>query len=134
MCSDGTCSGSIRIVDAGSGQLRFEVEEVWAGDDVAWSPDGSRIAFVPRIPGDGGPAGQAEIFVTDIETGATHRVTTSPDDDLQPSWNAAGTWLLFSRQISGDRGRIEIWAIHAAGSQAIRVAEDAHGAAWRPVP
>ena len=49
----------------------------------AWSPDGTRIAFVSRRDGD------AEIYVLDADGSGVKRLTSDPANDRSPVWSPA---------------------------------------------
>jgi Tol biopolymer transport system component len=72
--------------------------------DPAWSPDGTRIAFV-RIRGPGGAGSAAsEIWVYDLTTGVASRIPAPPDGaDLSPSWAPDSQHLVVARS-RDDRG------------------------------
>lgn len=53
------------------------------------SPDGTRIV-VSEVREDGG-----DIWVRDLETRRTHRVTTAPVGELRPTWAANGMYVAF---------------------------------------
>lgn len=69
----------------------------------AWSPDGSRLAFVSSRSGD------EEIYVAKADGGGVKRLTRSPGPDLSPAWSSDGRRLAFSRTA-------EIWTMNANGS------------------
>ncbi len=53
-----------------------------SGDlDPAWSPDGTRLAYVT------GNTGNSEVYVFDFESGDTIQMTTSRTDDRFPTWS-----------------------------------------------
>ena len=133
-CPDGTCAGSIRIVDAATGERRAEIEDLRGPADPAWSPDGRRIAYVAEPAEDAGPLGRSDLYVTTSDMRTTVQLTAGPEGDVLPLWDAAGDWLMFRRAIAGDRPRTEIWATRPDGSEARRVVDDSHGAAWQPLP
>jgi TolB protein len=81
----------------------------------AWSPDGSRLAFVSRRSGD------EEIYVARADGSRPQRVTRSPGPDLSPAWSPDGRQLAWSR----DR---EIWTMRADGGGKRRVVAKAQ--AW----
>jgi Tol biopolymer transport system component len=68
----------------------------------AWSPDGSRLAFVSRRSGD------EELWVARADGSEPRRLTRSPGPDLTPAWSPDGKQLAWSR----DR---EIWTMRADG-------------------
>lgn len=71
--------------------------------DIAWSPDGSRLAFVS----DG-------LGVVDVTSGDRMALSGVARDDATPRWSPDGRWLLISR--SGD-----LHLVPAAGGAAIRL-------------
>jgi TolB protein len=78
------------------------------GYSAAWSPDGSRLAFVSRRSGD------EELYVARADGSRPQRLTRSPGPDLSPAWSPDGKQLAWSR----DR---EIWRMRADGSGKRRV-------------
>ena len=88
-------SGAIDVVRDAAG------EPVGAREP-AWSPDGSKIAFVSGeshlVSGDGNE--QADVFVKDLATGAITCASTNPDGSVAeggraPRWSADGTRISF---------------------------------------
>jgi Tol biopolymer transport system component len=74
----------------------------------AWSPDGSRLAFVSRRSGD------EEIYVAAADGRGVRRLTRSIGPDLSPAWSSDGSRLVFSR-------KAEIWTMKANGSSQRRL-------------
>jgi len=68
---------------------------------LAWSPDGSRIAFAAP-----GVNGTADIFIANPDGSGLSNLTHHPADDLQPAWSPDGQSIAF---ISNRRGN---WAIY----------------------
>jgi hypothetical protein len=69
----------------------------------AFTPDGSRVAFVRRVPG-------PEIFVTNADgTGTPRRLTTNSEVDEYPVWSHDGTRIAFERGA-------QIWSMNADGT------------------
>lgn len=65
-----------------------------AGHDPAWSPIDDRIAFqrlIRRTPTDV----HCDLFVLDRSSGATTRLTQTPDEEQHPSWSPDGTRITF---------------------------------------
>ncbi|MGD8397928.1 MAG: DPP IV N-terminal domain-containing protein [Anaerolineae bacterium] len=66
----------------------------------AWSPDGSRVAFVSAR------TGNWEIWLVDIATGQERRVTDHEATDVAPAWSPDGQQIAFLSNRGGT------WAIH----------------------
>jgi hypothetical protein len=82
---------------------------------LAWSPDGSRIAF-----------GGAGIFIVDAD--GSH-VAKLSDVGLEPRWSPDGEWLLFF--IQDESGpTYSPWIVSAEGGQPRSLGSYAGGAAW----
>jgi dipeptidyl aminopeptidase/acylaminoacyl peptidase len=64
---------------------------VAGGEEPAWSPTGTKIAFVSRRNGN------ADIYVVGASGGAERRLTTSPEDDTAPAWSPNGKAIAFTR-------------------------------------
>lgn len=103
----------------GNGKISFEsVFDVWVKNarlsspetkllddavDVAYSPDGSRIAFSRESPG-------PEIFVANANgTGTPRKLTSNTVVDDNPAWSPDGTQIVYE---SGT----QIWVMNADGS------------------
>jgi dipeptidyl aminopeptidase/acylaminoacyl peptidase len=80
-----------------------------AGDDdsPAWSPDGTKIAFVSSR------AGNREIYVMSASGANQTRLTYAAGDDSKPTWSPDGTKIAFSSDRTGNR---EIWVMASDGS------------------
>jgi Tol biopolymer transport system component len=59
----------------------------------AFSPDGSRVAFV----WDGEGRDNFDIYVKQVRTGDVTRLTTDPADDFSPAWSPDGEQIAFAR-------------------------------------
>jgi serine/threonine-protein kinase len=117
------------------GQLTFgEGIEEWP----AWSPDGSRLAYVAEVDG------VRQLFVRTVANGKERRLTQDPKDDIQPAWSPDGKRLAFVRaRTSG--GKLEptdingwyheggdIWTIDLANGRETKLVEDAFSPAYSP--
>lgn len=60
-----------------------------AADDfqAAWSPDGSRMAFVS------GREGNFEIYVMNADGSGQARLTNNSAEDIEPTWSSGGDGL-----------------------------------------
>jgi Tol biopolymer transport system component/DNA-binding winged helix-turn-helix (wHTH) protein len=63
--------------------------------DPAVSSDGRRVAFVQREAGD---SASADIYIRDLESGQTTRVTDDAASDRMPAWSPDGERLAFVRE------------------------------------
>ncbi|MCJ7628798.1 MAG: hypothetical protein MUO50_10480 [Longimicrobiales bacterium] len=78
----------------------------------AWSPDGSKIAFVSDRNGN------FEIYVMNADGSNQTRLTFTSASELQPSWSPDGTKIVFST----DRdGRQETYIMNTDGSNQTRL-------------
>ena len=88
-------SDALQFVDAESGRLlrsaRFDLDGIFTP---AWSPDGTRIAFV------GTRHGASDLYVTDPEGETLVRLTDDFHDERDPAWSPDGTKIAFA----SDRG------------------------------
>jgi len=117
-------------------QLTFsEGLEEWP----AWSPDGTRLAYVAES------GGYRHLFVRTLSTGAERRITQQSRDDIQPAWAPDGQRLGFVRA-STSGGRLEpsdingeyneggdIWQVDLETGRETRLVQDGFNPAYAPV-
>src|SRR5215203_3000421 len=86
----------IAILDVASRNIerRISVPKVGAIQHPAWSPDGSKLAFSGTI------GGVSDLFVYDLNTGASTQLTNDRYADIEPTWSPDNRSLAFST----DRG------------------------------
>jgi Tol biopolymer transport system component len=72
----------------------------------AFSPDGTRLAFVRES------GGNAEIYVANADGSQPRRLTTSPGADYNPAWSPDGTRIAFA---SNRGGLFKIYVMRADG-------------------
>jgi Tol biopolymer transport system component len=96
----------------------------------AWSPDGSKIAFMSQEPGASGSDPDYNVYVADADGTNVRRLTDAPGEDGFPSWSPDGKKIAFSStrddcsnsdaldcQTTGDIGPFEtIYVMNADGT------------------
>lgn len=94
----------------------------------AFSPDGSRIAFMTNRDGN------MEIYTVNRGGGGLRRVTQHPGNDSTPTWSPAGNQIAFTSDRSGSP---QIYIVDADGlGQPRRITSEswADRATWSPAP
>jgi Tol biopolymer transport system component len=118
--STGTYDYEIYVMNAdGSNQIRLTDNDQREGYP-AWSPDGSKIAFVSDWDGIKDWSG-LEICVMDADGSNVIRLTNNDSRDDLPAWSPDGSKIAFTSDRDGDR---EIYVMDADGSNVIRLTED----------
>ncbi len=109
------------LVDASTGEARRLTNGPTSEGGPAWSPDGTRVAFVANRRADWDLHWHGDIWVANVATGAVTRITGGPQQVF-----FAPTWLPDGRSIAalGHRWpkssgfRSDIWLFAADGSDA----------------
>ena len=72
---------------------------------LAWSPDGSRLAF-----SDGAPYVGAQIYVISLDGARRFQLThfRVPQNATEPTWSPDGSWIAFSHFSVGQPGSIDV--------------------------
>ncbi len=112
-----------RLVPGGSDQVLLKSD--WQIRDATLSPDGTRLAY-SRLVSSTNP----EIFVLNLATKTSKRLTFYSGDDIGATWSPDGTKLGF---LSKRSGRYQVWTMNAAtGGSLTRVTSvvDASAPAW----
>ncbi len=103
-------------------------------DDYVWAPDGKRVALVAEDPDTAKPKTPAPIvidrfqfkqdeagylgkqhrhlYLLDVESGKTTRLTTGDYDELLPAWSPDGKSLAFVSQRRPDAARDDDWDLY----------------------
>src|SRR5467141_691444 len=97
-------------------QLTKLTPDTTSASDPAFSPDGSRIAFVSQRDGN------AEIYIMNADGTASTRVTNDPQPDGRPSFTPDGQALVFHSARNG--GKQQIWAVNVDGSGVTQLTRD----------
>ena len=98
----------------------------WSLADLALSPDGKRLAYAAAVMNN-----NWEIYVMDLATKVSKRLTASDGTDARPTWSPDGTKLAF---YSARTGKLQIWTMNSTtGGGLTRVTDakyGAYGPAW----
>ncbi|HEY6959217.1 MAG TPA: prolyl oligopeptidase family serine peptidase [Candidatus Limnocylindria bacterium] len=84
--------------------------------EIAWSPDGTRIAYAANVGGNG-----FGIFVVDVASGAKTRLTDGERDDHQPQWSPNGSRIVFWSRREALRTNAELYLVPAAGGATVKL-------------
>ena len=104
------------------------LRQITRGFTPAWSPDGSRLAFVRES------GRNADVYVADADGRNVERLTRAPSAEFSPSWSPDGKRIAFA---SNREGRFRIYVMRADGTALRRVspragAGDSHTPSWSP--
>ncbi len=113
--------GHLWLVDAESGAARRLTDGPTSDESPAWSPDGTRIAFVASRGRDHDLDYQYDVFVAEVASGRVTRITDGTHCTFgSPTWLPDGTALALvgNRLPRGGGSRNDIWLFPADGSGA----------------
>lgn len=91
----------------------------------AWSPDGSRIAFVSTRDG----LTDFELYVMNADGSNPTRLTDNPVDDRSPTWSPDSQRIAFN---TSGLSTIGINIVNRDGTNAVNVTHDGGEPAWSP--
>ncbi|HEX9565068.1 MAG TPA: hypothetical protein VF981_13890 [Gemmatimonadaceae bacterium] len=87
--NDGDNEIDIVAIDSRDIERRIKPAGIGAITTVAWSPDGSKLAF------SGMTGGISDLYLFDLSSGTTRRLTNDRFADLQPAWSPDGSRIAF---------------------------------------
>ena len=97
-------------------QLTKLTPDTSSASDPAFSPDGSRIAFVSQRDGN------AEIYVMNADGTGSARITNDPQPDGRPAFAPDGQSLVFHSARTA--GKQQIWAVNLDGTALTQLTRD----------
>ena len=128
--------------DAQDGALRWTPEKSMEFDVVqqtAIAPDGSRVAYVVRVPLIEGEQSEylSHIWLVDSNGQNAVQFTRGDESATSPSFSPDGRWLAFTtqRDTGEEETATQVWAISVAGGEAFPVTAsetDVGSYAWSP--
>jgi Tol biopolymer transport system component len=108
------------------GEATTVLTSTWSLANLAISPDGKRLAYAAAVMDN-----NWEIYVMDLATKVTTRLTNSNGTDASPTWSPDGSRLAF---YSARSGKPQIWTMNSStGGGLTRITDQPHGAsgpAW----
>lgn len=108
------------LVDAGSGEARLLVAGPTPEGDIAWSPDGTRIAFAANRHPHADTHGRSSVFAVDVASGAVTTIAGGTDAAFRaPCWTRDGASVVaLGGRFPRSEYRTGIWRFSADGSEA----------------
>jgi dipeptidyl aminopeptidase/acylaminoacyl peptidase len=104
----------------------------------AWSPDGSRIAFVSARHDERDFDSVSDIYVVDAAGGEPRRLTPGRGPSTAPSWSPDGSRLAYAgseHPEGGFSGRhFALWSVSADGGEPRRLSQDFNRSVGSPMP
>src|SRR5881396_1419520 len=99
-------------------QLTKLTSDTSSASDPAFSPDGSRIAYVSQRDGN------AEIYVMNADGTGAVRVTNDPQADGRPAFTPDGQAIVFHSSRPAPAGKQQIWTVNLDGTGLTQLTRD----------
>lgn len=123
-----TSGGDIWEVPATGGVAHLLATDPATEGHPLYSPDGGKLAFTSNR------SGNTNIYVLDLATGTTTRLTYAEAGEELDAWSADGKWLYFSSGLQDPGGRANIFRVSAAGGTPMPVSNEAYVPEFQAAP
>jgi tricorn protease len=110
--------GDIWTVPSAGGDAHLLVSHEANEGSPLYSPDGTRLAFVSNRAGDD------DIYVVDLQTGAITRLTFGDASEELDAWSPDGAWIYFADGRGDAGGLPDVWRVGSGGGTPMRVLAD----------
>src|ERR1051325_7122838 len=111
--------GDIWTAAAGGGEAHLLVAHPAYDSRPLFSPDGKSLAFISTRTGNG------DIYIADLTTSQTRRLTYDDARDSLDAWSRDGKWIYFSSiGRSGDTAANDIWRVAASGGTPMMITDE----------
>jgi Tol biopolymer transport system component len=117
---------ALAILDVRSRKIERQIDVPEAGQlwNPAWSPDGRSVAVTGSV------GGFTDLFLVDLASGTSRRLTHDSYADLQPEWSPDGKSLAFvsDRGAGTSYGDVGIWSLDVASGALSQIVAPMPGA------
>lgn len=130
---DPSMNNALTLVDLATGTQTVLEDRLRLQGDIAWSPDGTQLAFTASVTyaEDAG----SDIYLIGADGTNVHNITNFPGDERQPTWSADGQRLAFVYE-ARDFEDARLVIMDAEGLSAYVLVDGVQmidSPAWRPV-
>jgi len=91
--------GNLRLIIADRAGRELRVIPARVPWTPRFSPGGDRVAYGAFAPG----RDSSDVWITDLQTGATQRLTTDGNDNNDPQWSPDGRSIAYSAEAAGGK-------------------------------
>jgi tricorn protease len=120
--------GDIWEVQASGGVAHLLVTDAATEGRPLYSPDGMKLAFTSTR------GGNANIYILDLASGVTTRVTYAESNEELDAWSADGKWLYFASGVNDVGRQPDIFRIAATGGTPLEVSREQYLSEFQAAP